>query len=85
MRHILKWQLLIPTCLLVLVAGLIPGAAQTAPPNPPPSVDEILDKYVQALGGKAALEKLTSRVAKGTFEMDQTPGEATEEIYEKME
>lgn len=83
MRGILKWQLLIPTCLLVLVAGLIPVAPQTAAPNSTPSVDQILDKYVQALGGKAALEKLTSRVAKGTFEMDQTPGEATEEIYEK--
>ena len=83
MRDTLKWQLLIPTCLLVLVAGLLPVAAQTAAPNPTPSVDEILDKYVQALGGKAALEKLTSRVAKGTFEMEQMPGEATEEIYEK--
>ncbi len=36
-----------------------------------------------AVGGKAAVEKLTSRVSKGTFEMDQMPGTATEEIYEK--
>jgi zinc protease len=78
-----RWRPLVSACLIVLAGGLIRAAAQTAPQNPTPSVDEILDKYVQALGGRAALEKLTSRVAKGTFEMDQMPGEATEEIYEK--
>lgn len=83
MRNTLRWKHLASTCLIILVAGLIPVAAQTAPADSAPSVDEILDKYVQALGGKAALEKLTSRVAKGTFEMDQMPGEATQEIYEK--
>jgi zinc protease len=83
MRGMLKFKVLVPTCLIVLMAGLIPVAAQTAPQGSMPSVDEILDKYVEALGGKVALEKVTSRVAKGTFEMDQMPGEATEEIYEK--
>ncbi|MGH9966330.1 MAG: photosynthetic reaction center cytochrome c subunit family protein [Pyrinomonadaceae bacterium] len=34
--------------------------------SPPPSVDEILDKYVRALGGAQALQKVTSRVAKGS-------------------
>jgi hypothetical protein len=75
--------MLISALLVVLVAGLIPAAAQTAPQESLPSVDKILEKYVGALGGKAAIEKLTSRVAKGTFEMDQMPGPATEEIYEK--
>jgi len=32
-----------------------------------PSVDTILDRYIRALGGKAAIRKLTSRVAKGTI------------------
>ena len=31
-----------------------------------PTVDQILDKYTQALGGAAAIEKLKSRVMKGT-------------------
>lgn len=31
----------------------------------PPSVDAILDRYVSALGGKEAIEKLTTRVRKG--------------------
>jgi photosynthetic reaction center cytochrome c subunit len=31
-----------------------------------PTVDQILDKYTEALGGSAAIEKLKSRVMKGT-------------------
>jgi photosynthetic reaction center cytochrome c subunit len=39
-------------------------------PNPPqtPSADQILDKYLQALGGSQQLSKLTSFSAKGTYE-----------------
>ena len=33
-------------------------------PSPMPSVDEVLDKYSQALGGKDAFQKITSRVSK---------------------
>lgn len=61
---------------LVLVAGASGSTtaqetkAPAAKPTPAlPSVDQILDKYVQALGGKAAIEKLNSRVTKGTFEI----------------
>ena len=32
-----------------------------------PTADEILNKYIQAVGGAAALEKITSRVEKGTI------------------
>lgn len=31
-----------------------------------PSSDQLIDKYVQALGGAAAIEQVTSRVARGT-------------------
>ena len=82
-RDTLKWEVLIRTCLIALVAGLIPAMAPTAAQSSMPSVDQIIDKHLQALGGKAALEKLNSRVTKGTFVMDQFPGEASEEIYEK--
>jgi len=34
-----------------------------------PTVDQILDKFAQAIGGKAALERLSSRVIKGNVEM----------------
>lgn len=33
-----------------------------------PSADQLLDKYVQAIGGATAIDKITSRVAKGTIE-----------------
>ena len=32
-----------------------------------PSADQLIDKYVQAVGGAAAIEKITSRVMKGTI------------------
>jgi hypothetical protein len=34
-----------------------------------PTVDQVLDKYIAAVGGKAALEKQSSRVEKGTLEI----------------
>ena len=49
--------------------------------TPIPTVDQILDKYVQAVGGKAEIEKLTTRIMTGSL---VTPGgSATLEVYEK--
>jgi len=33
-----------------------------------PTVDQILEKYIQALGGRAAIQSITSRVVKATVE-----------------
>ncbi len=42
--------------------------ARTAPPaGPPPAAADILDRYVAALGGAAAIQKITSRTLKGTI------------------
>lgn len=41
------------------------GAGATQPAPPP--VDDIINKYVTALGGQAALDKLTSRVMSGAY------------------
>jgi hypothetical protein len=41
--------------------------APAASPAANPTADQIIDKYYQALGGAAALDKLTSRVMKGTL------------------
>jgi photosynthetic reaction center cytochrome c subunit len=38
----------------------------SAKENPLPTVDEILEKYVQAVGGQQAFQRVTSRVAKGS-------------------
>jgi hypothetical protein len=45
--------------------------------------DEVLAAYVAALGGQAALEKITSRVAKGTFEISGIAASGPMEIYAK--
>ncbi len=50
-----------------------PNRVEVVPDGPVQSVkkvsaDQILDKYIQALGGAAQLGKLTSAVAKGTYE-----------------
>jgi hypothetical protein len=48
-----------------------------------PSAEQLLDKFIQALGGKPALEKLSSRVEKGTFELPAFGITAPIEIYSK--
>jgi hypothetical protein len=49
--------------------------------SPQPTVDQILDKFVQALGGKAAIEKQTSSVSRSSFEYQGKGG--TVEVYAK--
>jgi len=45
--------------------------------------DEVLASYVTALGGRAAIEKLTSRVSKGNFEVSGIAMSGPVEIYGK--
>jgi len=47
---------------LCALLSAVPALAQ-------PSVDQIIEKYVQAIGGQAAHEKITTRVMKGTVEI----------------
>ncbi len=56
---------------------------QTQTSGTTPTLDDVLDRYVQALGGKAVLEKLTSGVMKGTVEVPSTGETGTVEIYKK--
>jgi hypothetical protein len=60
-----------------------PKTPAAAKPDAMPSVDQILDKYVQALGGKAAIEKLTSTVITGTFELPAMSMSGPLEIFAK--
>ena len=41
--------------------------ASPAPVQSLPSADDILNKYIQALGGRQAIERIKSRVSKGTI------------------
>ncbi len=74
-------------CSAVVVTAFAQGPEKPAVSAKPaaalPSVDQILDKYVQAIGGKAAIEKLTSRFQKGSFEIAAFGASGTAEIYEK--
>jgi len=48
-----------------------------------PSVDQILDHYVQAAGGKDAIEKVTSRDMKGTLENSDDGTTSPAEVFAK--
>lgn len=54
-----------------MTAAVVFGVAVPAwgQPEKLPTAEEVLDKAVDALGGKAALEKHRNRVSKGTFEI----------------
>jgi len=53
-----------------VVSGPAPAApAKPAPPAPLPATEEVFAKYSQALGGNAAIGKITSVVHKGMVEM----------------
>ncbi len=80
-----------PATMVALPVPAPPHYSLPEPPPPPPplpEVDEILTKYVTALGGEQALRKITSRVVTGKRDvplgpagLDPMPGEFT--IYQK--
>jgi len=59
------------------------GQPAAKPAETMPTIDQILDKFVQALGGKAAVEKLNSRVSKGSFEIPAMGAGGPIEMYAK--
>ncbi|HKW96106.1 MAG TPA: hypothetical protein VJN43_00160 [Bryobacteraceae bacterium] len=63
---------------VILLAGLA-----AAVPAKPQSLDQILDHYVQAAGGKDALEKITSRTMKGTLENSDDGTTSPAEVFAK--
>ncbi|HSE39020.1 MAG TPA: hypothetical protein VLG74_17085 [Blastocatellia bacterium] len=73
-------------CTFVAVAAFAQASPQQPAPGAMaalPTVDQILDKYVETLGGKAALEKITSTASKGTFEIPAFGATGTAEVWEK--
>ena len=61
---------ILPHILVAFALGLFflaSAVSALAQPAEEPSVDKILDHYIRALGGKAAIRKLSSRVSKGTI------------------
>ncbi len=68
--------------LLMLGAAVVQGQSQ-APATALPTVDQVLEKYITALGGRPALEKITSRTGKGTIEIPDAGMSGTIELFEK--
>jgi len=66
--------------------GLVDKSVNVADSKPVasmPSVTSILDKYLEASGGREALEKLTNRVSTGTVEMTSLGLTGTVEFVER--
>lgn len=72
----------VASLVVVAVFGLAVthGLAQSAAL---PTIDQVLDKYIAAIGGRAALEKHTSRVSKGTIEIPEANISGSIQISEK--
>jgi photosynthetic reaction center cytochrome c subunit len=73
-----------PKPVSVPVVGQNPWQSATAAKQeaPLPSVDQILDKYIEALGGPNAFHKVTSRVSKGS-RIGADGVIVPEEVYQK--
>jgi len=57
-------------------------AAQAAAPAPP-TAQQVFDHYAEAIGGRAAWEKLTTRVRRGTVKIEGVDGTGTILVYER--
>jgi hypothetical protein len=66
---------------LVLLALSFRSVAQTAPATP--TADQIIDKYIAALGGRAAIRKQTTRTSMGTIDVPAMHLSGTVMIHEK--
>ena len=54
----------------IVVVGLVAACAALSAQTPAlQSVDQVLEKYLAAMGGQAAFDKITSRTAKATIEI----------------
>src|SRR5262245_6936005 len=73
---------------LLFVIGLISigfGQApqQAKPANSLPTIDQIMEKNIKAMGGKEALQKITTRISKGTLEAPDAGVSGKFEVYSK--
>ena len=64
-----------------LMAAHVPAAKQGSEARP--TAQQIFDRYAQAIGGRAAWEKLTSRVSRGTIQVEGLDGTGTLLVYER--
>ena len=68
-------------CLALSVAAFAQGGQ--AKPDAMPTAEQLFEKHAQAVGGKAAIQKHNSRVAKGTFNIPAMGMSGATESYSK--
>jgi zinc protease len=73
---------------LVLIAAYAVSAQEKAKPQAPPAkpaltAEQVIDKSIEAVGGHAAMEKLSSTWAKGTMEFTTQHMQGTMELFAK--
>jgi len=56
------------TAVLISLAVMALAAPLSPAPQSVPTADQLVQKYLQAIGGRAAMEKVSSRVTKGTLD-----------------
>ena len=66
-----------------LATALMVSSAVFAQDAAKPSIDELMEKAIQAVGGRESTAKMTSMVAKGTMEIVSMGGTASSELYAK--
>jgi outer membrane lipoprotein-sorting protein len=76
------WTIHSGSFVALTLAALAPVAA-SAQDAALPTVDQVLSKYVAAVGGKEAIAKVNTRVAKGTIEIVTFGASGTFEQYTK--
>ena len=71
------------TCAGVLLCAALVVCGAPRAQNSAPGVPDILNRYINALGGHDAIAKLTSRISKGALEVSGMDGIGTAESYAK--
>jgi hypothetical protein len=61
----------------------VEASAGSLDPESRPTVEQVLDKYVQALGGNSTLQKMTTLVMKGSVDVPSTGESGSMETYRK--
>lgn len=82
-KSILSKSILVTACALIICCLTIVSFRATAKQAADPSVDEILARYVTAIGGRAAISKHTTKTSKGTLELVGVTTDGTAESYAK--
>jgi hypothetical protein len=76
-----RWFVAIAFAVSAFALVSVLGPRSVSAQREEPTVDDILNRYIRALGGKAAIQKLTSRFGKGTITITGAGTEGTVQAW----